>query len=111
MLINFVPNVITSNCVKFVSYTGKWPCLCMGLLTLNIEGKEVTFGHDFEHNHEGEFEGFWESGGGLDEDYSPVVGPWKIDVQRLPEQLQQYAFEIDKVFNDNVMHGCCGGCA
>jgi len=27
--------------IEFVSYDGKWPCLCMGTLTLKIEGKKV----------------------------------------------------------------------
>lgn len=26
--------------VEFVSYTGKWPNLCSGILTLNIDGVE-----------------------------------------------------------------------
>lgn len=30
--------------VKFISYTGKYPCLCMGVLTLEIEGEKYKFG-------------------------------------------------------------------
>lgn len=30
--------------VEFVDYNGKCPCLCMGTLTLNIDGKFVRFG-------------------------------------------------------------------
>ena len=29
--------------IEFVSYTGKYPCLCMGTLTLKIDGKEMSF--------------------------------------------------------------------
>ena len=30
---------IEGSYVKFVSYTGKYPCLCMGVLTLIIDNK------------------------------------------------------------------------
>ena len=30
--------------VKFISYTGKWPCLCVGTLTVEINGKEYLDG-------------------------------------------------------------------
>ena len=46
MLINS-ENLYTGK-VKFVSYTGKFPNLCSGVLTLNIDGKEVKFGHAIE---------------------------------------------------------------
>ena len=31
--------------VKFVSYTGKFPNLCRGILTLEIDDEIETFGH------------------------------------------------------------------
>lgn len=36
--------------------------------------------------------------------------PWKVYQKKLPEHLEKYALEIDRVFNDNVHFGCCGGC-
>ena len=33
--------------VEFVSYTGTYPNLCSGVLTLRIDGEEVRFGHDY----------------------------------------------------------------
>ena len=31
--------------VEFVSYDGKYPCLCMGTLTIKVDGKEYRFNH------------------------------------------------------------------
>lgn len=100
--------------VKFISYTGKWPNLCNGILTLEIDGVEHLFGYG-----SGQHEPFWTSGGKcwcwFSGDYSdPYVrtGSWETDASRLPEELKSYATEIDDVFNDNVdyCHCCCGGC-
>lgn len=95
--------------VKFISYTGKWPCLCFGTLTLEINGKEYTFGRG------GRYSSFWHSGGscGFTNGYRDSYvnqGEWKIDIEELPEELRCYASEIDEVFNANVEEGCCGGC-
>lgn len=109
MLINLSNN--ETNHVKFISYTGKWPNLCRGLLTLNIDGKDVTFGYSYLSKPKPDYEPFWYSGGGLMEDYmGAYTGEWQIDVERIPEQFRKYATEIDEVFNVNVEHGCCGGC-
>lgn len=96
--------------VKFISYTGKWPSLCRGILTLRIDGVEHRFGYSC-----GQHEPFWTSGGecwftGNYEDAHVSEGPWQIDVSRLLEELKPFATEIDEVFNSNVPHGCCGGC-
>ena len=37
--------------VKFISYTGEYPNLCSGVLTLEIDGKEYKFGHNFLTYH------------------------------------------------------------
>lgn len=96
--------------VKFVSYTGRYPNLCSGILTLEIDGEEYKFG-GYGFDDESIFKRFWYSGGGLLSDYSGVTnGEWRIDIGDLPERFQKYAYEIDAVFNENVEHGCCGGC-
>ena len=32
--------------IKFISYTGKYPNLCSGVFTVEIDGKEYKFGHE-----------------------------------------------------------------
>lgn len=96
----------TKNRVKFISYTGSYPCLCSGELTLEIDGTKHTFGY----GHDCEFQPFWRSGGYINSDYEAVRDEWEINVERLPHQFQDVAEEIDKVFNENVPYGCCGGC-
>lgn len=95
--------------VKFISYTGEYPCLCFGNLTLEIDGIEYTFG-----NSNTDFASFWHSGGSVwfDDEWGEHVegGEWSIDVDDLPEQFRKYVQEIDSVFNENVEWGCCGGC-
>lgn len=112
MLINYK---YESETVKFVSYTGRYPNLCRGVLTLLIEGKEVRFGHDYSipnsWKKDGNYDAFWSSGGGLDGNYCAYKGEWEIDAEKLPEEYKKYATEIDEIFNNEVPYGCCGGCA
>lgn len=104
--------------IQFVSYTGKYPNLCSGVLTLIVRDKEYIFGHDYSKSgweKDGHLEKFWSSGGncGFSGGYKSSYihsGEWQIDVSKLPEELKQYAQEIDEVFNENVRQGCCGGC-
>lgn len=119
MLINYSNN--ETNHVEFVSYSGRYPNLCRGVLVLRINGLEYGFGHEVgsydwkrhkfkDHN----CEPFWHSGGGIqaDKDWNFDVrhGEWEINVDEIPEDFRKYATEIDRVFNDNVPFGCCGGC-
>lgn len=96
--------------VEFVSYTGDYPCLCMGILTLRIDGKEYTFGDNSSCN----YPSFWHTGGSVwfDDECCEHVddGAWNIERKELPEQFRKYAHEIEEVFNANVEWGCCGGC-
>lgn len=90
--------------VKFISYDGKWPCLCNGTLVLKIDDTEYSFGK------KGEFPDFWSSGGTCSLSMVTKGSEWIIDADKIPEQFRQYASEIDEVFNNNVEYGCCGGC-
>lgn len=95
--------------VKFVSYTGKYPILCSGALTLEIDGKQYKFHYDYDNKTI--FPVFWSSGGHILDDYSGTSkSEWIIDISDLPEHIREYAYEIDQVFNENVECGCCGGC-
>lgn len=84
--------------VKFIDYTGKWPNLCSGTLTLEIEGEVVVF-HDR----------FWFSGGSC-QGFNITREPWIIDRDMIPEKYRKYYYEIVHVFNENVEWGYCGGC-
>lgn len=101
------------NHVKFISYDGKYPNLCRGVLILNIDGKNYSFGYNW--NKETDFTCFWYSGGtcGFNSDYSESfveTGSWEIDKLRLPEQFHEYTDEIYEVMNENMELPCCGGC-
>ena len=92
--------------VRFVSYSGKYPSLCCGTLVLEINGKKYSFGW----NENCDYRPFWSSGGCINADYKVKQDEWFINVGELPEELHEYANEIDMVFNENVEYGCCGGC-
>lgn len=85
--------------VEFVSYDGKWPNLCSGTLVLKINGelKELRYamcsGGSVQHN-------------GYD-DWWTTTGSWTLN---LPPDLEPYKEEIERVVNENVEPGCCGGC-
>ena len=102
--------------VEFVSYSGKYPNLCNGLLILKIDEKQYSFGNKITYEGKVDFPKFWCSGGECgftDSNYSDTYreqNEWEINVNNIPEQFQKYAGEIDKVFNENVEWGCCGGC-
>lgn len=85
--------------IEFVSYTGKYPCLCHGVLILKIDGKLYKF------------ENILISGGSTDWLSSTVTtGKWEIKEEKLPEEIRPFLKQIADVVNANVEHGCCGGC-
>lgn len=102
-------NEITDHII-FVSYTGKYPSLCAGILTLIIDGETVTFGPTTSvekpmHDR------FWRSGGYTNWATEEVVKRgWCVCADELPEQYRAYADEIQEVMDSNIPHGCCGGC-
>ena len=105
--------MITKEKIRFISYTGAFPNLCSGVLTLEIDGTPVSFGHSYM-KPEPDYQAFWHSGGcctfGGNGDEIVERAPWKIFKEDLPTQYQEYAEIITELFNKNVPHGCCGGC-
>lgn len=91
--------------VEFISYTGKYPNLCSGILTLKINGEKFTFGYG-----KCDYDIFWQSGGSCGFNERCSINEWIIDYEKLPDKLKEYSTEIDYIFNQNVEHGCCGGC-
>ena len=88
--------------VKFISYDGKYLTLCYGTLRLEIDGEEVVFKPENR---------FWVSGGGVSHcDGTIHKGEWVIYQSDLPDKYKAYVADIDRVFNNNVESGCCGGC-
>lgn len=89
--------------VEFVSYDGKWPCLCHGTLIIKVDGKTYSF-------EDAMISGGRICGGPItDWDMWSETGDWEIDLEEHPE-LEPYKEEITRVVNENVEHGCCGGC-
>lgn len=88
--------------VEFISYSGKWPCLCSGTLILKIDGKRVEFRNALLSNGS-----VW-----FDDDWTAHVeeGFWSVSSYDLTEEYLPYLEEIEKVVNENVPYGCCGGC-
>ena len=105
--------------IEFVSYDGKYPNLCSGNLILNIDGTEYSFSHVLS------------SGGScwFSNDYSDCGvnhGPWSMSAfEKEPGKfiLEGYGDDSNKItftedeiefitmlVNENVTHGCCGGC-
>jgi hypothetical protein len=113
--------------IKFISYTGKYPNLCSGVLTIEIDGKEYKFGHehtdyDWKNNcfKNDNFDQFWVTGGcirrGKDWDmwaeHAPwnITGYWNKSDAKHPQWVIDILPKLLEVFNENVPYGCCGGC-
>jgi len=85
--------------IKFIKYTGRYPNLCSGELTIEVNVKTYE-------------EGFTLCSGGsvsFDDDWMESVtrGEWSVSV---PKELSKYEQEIEDLVNENVPYGCCGGC-
>ena len=94
--------------VAFISYSGRYPRLCGGILALRIDGVVYGFGWD----EKCQFRPFWRSGGYIrngSENYA-AAGPWIVDADLLPAQFRPYANEIGRIMNAHMPQGCCGGC-
>lgn len=89
--------------VEFISYDGKWPCLCSGNLIIKVDDVYYTLRNVLVSG------GRICGGPHTDWDMWSELGPWKVDLEEYPE-LESYKEEITRVVNENVPQGCCGGC-
>ena len=109
--------------IEFVEYTGGFPNLCSGRLFVRIDGKLVSFGqYCLDEKGKTDDKGvknypeFWCTGGSVffDEDWGDIVihGPWRASWREkdYPKKILELLPKLLKLFNDNVPHGCCGGC-
>ena len=84
-----------------IKYGGEYPNLCSGNLTVIIDGKEWDFGECLE------------SGGSVsfDDEWNEYVseGEWSIGryPTDFPDELKR---DVLEAVNNNIEHGCCGGC-
>ena len=90
------------NSVEFVNFTHESYNECSGKLTISVDGKIFELGRCLQ------------SGGSVwfDRDWNEHVefGPWTVRESALPEEIAHLKKEIEKVVNDNLSPGCCGGC-
>lgn len=97
--------------IEFVSYDGEYPNLCSGMLTLKINGEVKTFYYD---RKKADYPDFWYSGGtcwvdGAEEDVTQA--DWEFDWEAEHDCFSSSEKrQIEKLFQKNVPHGCCGGC-
>lgn len=105
--------------IEFVSYTGAYPNLCRGILTVKVDGKQYRFGYYWnDEKDKSLLEPFWQSGGscGFDDEWNELVGqgPWEMSDEvkedKYPKEIWDCLNDILDVMNQNVRGGCCGGC-
>lgn len=108
--------------VKFVNYSGSYPNLCSGILVLEVDGKEFSFGYNsYNDKIKVDFPRFWTSGGGAGlKNYTEYVekGEWEIfnysnETDEIIDFFGKDNQPLEKfieIFNENVPYGCCGGC-
>lgn len=89
--------------IKFVEYSGKWPNLCRGKLTLEINGERRIFPKGILCScGTAYFDDDWES--------HITEGKWIVEEKYLPEDLKDFSAKIEECVSNNVPYGCCGGC-
>ena len=91
--------------IQFVDYDGRYPNLCSGILTISVDGQNVSIGNY----------GAISSGGSVsfDADWCEHVtsGEWSLGYA---DEYEQFTDEEKRcilyLVNCHVPEGCCGGC-
>lgn len=94
--------------IEFISYTGEYPNLCTGYLTIKINGQLRRLPEE-----DSICPSIIMSTGScveIDGDYHVQRGKWKLLKDYLPKDLKKYSKKIEELVNENVEWGCCGGC-
>lgn len=94
----------------FISYNGKFPNLCNGVLTLEINGKIITFSSSKDFEADYKFDLYSGGYAGTSMDFKKGIlteGPWEL---HLPSEFSEIEEDVQLQFNENVECGCCGGC-
>lgn len=89
--------------VEFVRYTGRYPCMCLGDLTVAIDHKLVTLNNALCSSGDVVPSDDWRR-------QSIAKGPWKVDIAKVPGEHKSRVDEIEACVNRHVPFGCCGGC-
>lgn len=88
--------------VEFVSYDGAYPNLCTGQLVLKINGQVREFSRHCLQS------------GGTVRFGLTMTGTHTLrtdaGLSTPPEDLEPLRKEIEECINENIPHGCCGGC-
>lgn len=91
--------------IEFISYDGKYPCLCFGVLKIKFNGKPYELVNVLSSSGECY----------IDDGGNEIVtkGKWHVNeylFELYYPELVPFKEEIEKVVNENVEKGCCGGC-
>lgn len=84
---------------RILNFNGSYPNLCSGSFIMILNNTVYNFeSHSLS------------SGGGLDEEYNPREGLWSVNTwpANFPKELKSKAIEL---INQEIPHGCCGGCS
>lgn len=87
--------------IEFVSYDGAYPNLCSGTLVIKIDGEEKSFKRVLSSGGSIKFDKNWNC--------QTKQGAWKL--RSIEGFSDEEILLIEKLVNENVSHGCCGGCA
>lgn len=93
--------------IEFVSYDGHYPNLCSGTLIVKIDGKEIKFNSCLSSNGSCYFTNDYQ-------DEHVEEGDWEFRLDNKERQKLNLTVEdiekIEELANENITHGCCGGC-
>jgi hypothetical protein len=85
--------------IKLVSYDGEYPNLCSGTLVLSFDGQERSFEYCLSSGGSVSFDNDWNA--------TVTSGSWTFHDDSLSDKENIY---ITHLVNENIYHGCCGGC-